>query len=163
MKRENVISGSVFIGDEEYVLVSKKYKDTVCLGPETIMRKYNECPEFYQRLLKHGFDSCNVPSGADLDNFIFASNDGTLFYAAEPNIDEFEKCAIIKYPDISKLTLEDIQKIYDKSTYKKAFGFSAEEVYEDLKNHGVAEAVIDLYESVSYDFCEVEEFEFPQK
>jgi hypothetical protein len=91
-------------------------KDYMRKGARQIANRYHECPEFFDALLKRGFDYFEHDGDFDFDKW--ASNDGVVYFA----------------PSSQDLSVRDEdERFFSMSQYPNIQGWNLAEFHENLQ------------------------------
>ena len=101
----------IIIDGVEYI-ATPVGKDCMWKGAREIAHRYNECPEFFDELLKKGFAYYRRDDEAAYD--VWATDDGAVFYAPDLTElayrDEDDRCfEINRYQDVRGWNIQEFQ------------------------------------------------------
>lgn len=107
---------NIIIDGVEYI-ATPVGKDCMRKGACEIAHRYNECPEFFDELLKKGFAYYRRNDGAAYD--VWATDDGTVFYA----------------PDLTELACRDEEdRCFEINRYQDVRGWNIQKFQDNLQD-----------------------------
>ena len=120
-------------------------KDYMRKGARQIAHRYHECPEFFDDLLKRGFDYFEHDEDSDFDKW--ASNDGVVYFAPSQSelayMEENERYFLMsRYPDIMGWNLIEFNENMQES--RCIVQYSAASATAMLLKEGAAKTVMEL-------------------
>lgn len=113
MQQHNVLN--ITINGIDYI-AKPKGSNIMFAGLRKLMKEYERCPEFFDKIIRSGFDYFLQEEFA----YFFASNNGIVYCIYEKDIDPDTDAIIYEMPDISGWNIADFEEnmALNKSIYR---------------------------------------------